>query len=50
MKNYITINQYAQKVNKNVEIIKAYLKNGRIPGARLVDGQWQIPADAQIIK
>lgn len=45
----MSLNEYAKKVDKNVEIIKAYLKQGRITGAKLVNGEWEIPADAQIL-
>jgi len=43
---YLTIEEYAKKHNKNVELVKAYLKQNRIPYARQKDGVWEIPSEA----
>lgn len=42
---YITAEEYAQKHNKSVSVVKVYLKEGRIPYARRRNGEWQIPSN-----
>ena len=44
--SYLTVVEYAEKMNKSREIIKALCAKGRIPGAKMVGGRWLIPPDA----
>lgn len=46
IKNYISITEYALKVNKSREIIKVLCREGRIMGAHKMGGRWMIPEDA----
>ena len=43
---YISVEDYAKKHNKSVEVVKAYLNQGRIPYARRRNAEWQVPSDA----
>lgn len=42
---YLTVEEYAKKHNKNVELVKAYLREGRIPYAKRQNGEWKIPSE-----
>ncbi len=44
--HYISLVEYAERVDKSVEIIKVFCRNGRIPGARKLANRWMIPEDA----
>ena len=44
--SYLTVIEYAKKMNKSREIIKTFCAKGRIAGAKMVGGRWLIPADA----
>lgn len=44
--SYITLGEYAEKVDKSREIIKVLCRSGRIVGAQKMAGRWMIPADA----
>ena len=43
---YLTVEEYAKKNNKSLEIIKVYLRNDRIPGVQKIGKSWIIPEDA----
>lgn len=42
----LTIIEYAKKHNRSKEIIKTFVRNGRISGAVMMGRQWFIPEDA----
>jgi len=44
--HYISLGEYAEKVDKSREIIKVLCRSGRIPGAQKMAGRWMIPKDA----
>ena len=44
--HYITLGEYAEKVDKSREIIKVWCRTGRLPGAQKMAGRWMIPKDA----
>ena len=44
--HYITLGEYAEKVDKSREIIKVLCRSGRIVGAQKMAGRWMIPKDA----
>ena len=44
--SYISLPEYAEKVDKSVEIIKVLCRSGRMMGAKKLNGRWFIPEDA----
>ena len=44
--SYITLGEYAEKVDKSREIIKILCRTGRLVGAQKMAGRWMIPKDA----
>lgn len=44
--SYLTVVEYAKKMNKSREIIKTLCAKNRIAGAKMVGGRWLIPPDA----
>lgn len=44
--NYISLVEYAKRVDKSVEIIKVFCRDNRIAGARKIANRWMIPEDA----
>lgn len=43
--HYITLGEYAEKVDKSREIIKVLCRQGRLVGAQKMAGRWMIPKD-----
>lgn len=43
----ITITAYATAISKSRKTVTRMIDDGRLPGARKVDGVWLIPADAE---
>ena len=46
MSDYITIDEFAEKYDRSPSLIKAFIRDGRIPGAIRFGRQWAIPMDA----
>ena len=46
LENYISLGEYAVKVDKSREILKVMCRSGRIPGAQKIANRWMIPKDA----
>ena len=44
---FITTQEFAERHDKSVEIIKIYCREGRIPGAKKISGVWLIPKEAE---
>ena len=44
--SYISLAEYAEKVDKSNEIVKVLCREGRIVGAQKIGGSWMIPEDA----
>ena len=47
MLGYISTQEFAERNNKSVEIVKVYCRNNRIPGAVKMGGTWLIPKNAE---
>lgn len=49
MDNYISARSFADKVKKSPTTISKWCREGRIPGAYLIDGiTWRIPKDTKL--
>jgi len=46
LSDYLTVEEYAEKHNRSPQIIKAFIRNNRIPGITRFGRQLAIPADA----
>ena len=44
---FLTTQEFAERHNRSIEIIKAFCRDGRIPGAKKVGGIWLIPKEAE---
>lgn len=47
MLGYISTQEFAERNDKSVEIVKVYCRNNRIPGAVKMGGTWLIPKNAE---